>query len=835
MRDGDRSAEGVKVLDSRLRPVRAGEVGEIYLGEPGLAEGYLGQPALTATRFVADPGAQGGRMYRTGDLAVVDEEGRLYFRGRADDQVKVRGHRIELGEVEAVLRSASGVGRAVVVARAVPPGAARRDLCAYAVPEPGRTIEQAALVAWLREHLPGPMVPRYVCVLDRLPTTVNGKLDRAALPLPGRRAGCEAPETDAERQVVDAMTAVLEDDEVDVTDDFFAVGGDSVRVVRLLALLRAAGWVVGQADVFAARTARALAARITRADGAATEAGAWYEPDSAIREDVEQRFGPGSTVLPVSPMQFGMVFHTLLAPEQGMYQVQLVWDLDGPLDSGRLRTAWAKLLDRHPHLRAAFTIAGARGDVVAVVPPSISPKWTWIDVEGAGEPGRWMAEVLRTEWQGSLNPADAPLVRLAVVRSGPARHRLVVTAHHALLDGWSEPILLRDLLRLYVAGETPVPPAPGYEDYLRWLHEQDAAAALRAWTAELSGGKPNLVAGEPPRRAGAGTLTGVDVCCAPETAEALRERAVEAGVTLNALIQAGWGLALRRLTGSDDVVFGTTTSGRDAAVPGIDEIVGLCINTVPVRVRAAEGDRVVTLARQAQAHQVKFAPHAHLGLGRLQEELGVPALFDTVVVFQSYPRRAGEIAAAAACAGLSVAGFQSSSTGNYPLVFRVDVDPAVTMSVQYDHTRFPAEEAAATARFLEQVFEALAANPDTAVGAVMERGVFPARVDAQPVSRPEPAEQETEMERALAGIFADVLGRDVLGADESFFAMGGNSLKATRLVGRVRSVLGLELSVRDVFEKATVRGLAACLRVSDVDGEPAGVAARPVLRKRVGG
>jgi aryl carrier-like protein/acyl carrier protein len=792
------------VLDGRLRPTPPGQVGELYLGEPGLADGYLGQPGLTAARFVADPAADGARMYRTGDLAVVDEQGRIFFRGRADDQVKIRGHRIELGEVEAALRAAPGVAQGVVIARG-------SELCAYVV----AAGDVTGVGDWLRERLPEYMTPRSVTVLDRMPTTVNGKVNRAALPAPVRAEQAE-PATGSERAVLGAMAAILEDERLGVTEDFFTVGGDSVRVVQLLARLRAEGWAVGQADIFAARTARALATRINRARPTDEPVAARPEP---VDPEVERRFGPGSAVLPVSPTQFGMVFHSLLARDGGMYQVQLAWDLDGPLDGPRLRAAWVALLDRHPNLRVAFTHAGPRGDVVAVLPPAGPPRWTWIDVEASADAERWRDGVLAAEWDADTDLAEAPLVRLAVVRSGPDRHRLVVTAHHALFDGWSEPLLLRDLLALYATDPTPAP-AGAYADYLRWLGRQDADAALRAWSVELAGVAPTLVAG--PAQEDAGELTGIDVPCAVEAD--LRRCAAEAKVTLNALIQVAWAVALRRLTGSEDVVFGTTTSGRDATVPGIDQLVGLCINTVPVRIRATAGARITDLARTAQAHQIDLAPHAHVALSRLQEQLDVPALFDTVVVFQSYPRRQKEIAAAAARSGLTVTGFRSRSGGNYPLVLRVDLDPEVRLTVQYDGTRVPDATAAELARALESDLAALA-GPDAAVADQVEAPVAKARPRLEKTTIAVDRAPRTELERSLVAIFAEVLGREVA-VDESFFALGGNSLKATRLVGRVRSVLGVDLSVRDVFERLSVRGLAA--------GWPAASNARPTLRRRIG-
>jgi amino acid adenylation domain-containing protein/non-ribosomal peptide synthase protein (TIGR01720 family) len=1203
------------VLDAALQPCPPGVPGELYVGGDGLARGYLGQPGLTAERFVADPfGPPGARLYRTGDLARWDAGGTLAFLGRADEQVKVRGFRIEPGEIEAVLTDHPDVSRAAVVLREDRPGV--KLLVGYVVP---RSSGPAPEPAELREHaalvLPDHMVPAAVVVVDDLPRTLSGKLDRRALPAPdlGALSSGVAPRTGREAALAGVVAEVLGLPAVGVEDDFFALGGDSIMAIQVVSRARAAGLVVTAREVFAARTVARLAAIaregddlvdedpdagvgripatpivcelrdrgphvdafhqwmhvqapdgldragltalvaalldrhdvlrarldrsgtadelgaagepgpldgsawaldvaprgavdaaavVTAADGAAfdaalagavarldpaggrmldavwfpgeggrggsvllvahhlvvdgvswrvlaaelpalwdevaagrpgaltrprtsfrtwsrllaeeagrperrAEAERWAEvlatPDAPIgrrpldaatdtagraesltttvdpgltrallgdvaaafragpndvlvtalalaiggwrgdggpvlvhleghgREDAirpadvsgtlgwftslfpvrldpgpvtadelaagapalgaalkrvkeqlhavpdrgigygllrhlagDERVvaaaeaaapqvqfnylgrmpggsaagawlpvsgaeafggrpdprmaathalevdavaldgpsGPGlhvmwswpggvltgddvralaerwaealrglaahaatpgaggftpsdfplvaldqadadeleaahpglADVLPLSPLQEGLYFHAAFdAADPGasgggssadVYTVQMALDLDGPVDAAALRRAGGALVARHPNLGAAFhqTAGGAVVQVVAE-PGAVVPGWREVDLAAIADPDerdRRAAAVAAEERDRPFDLARPPLLRLALLRLGPDRHRLVLTNHHILADGWSTPVLVRDLLALASGGDgtaAALPEAAPYRSHLAWLAGRDRVAAQDAWRDALAGlEEPTRLAAD--ETAGPGDVDSHEVALPEPVTTALTAAARARGVTLSSAVQAAWGLVLGRLTGRDDVVLGATVSGRPPEVLGVESMVGLFINTIPVRVRWAPGEPLGAVLDRLQAAQVDLLDHQHLGLAAAQRAAGLGELFDTLVVFENYPLDPEAVRAVAAGGGFELAGVDVRDATHYPV--SLVVVPGAELRLRVD--RRAALAGGLTAErlgaWLERVLAALAGDLDRPVAAL---------------------------------------------------------------------------------------------------------------------
>ncbi|WP_432091965.1 non-ribosomal peptide synthase/polyketide synthase [Streptomyces sp. NRRL F-5630] len=622
------------VLDAALRPVPPGVAGELYLAGVQLARGYLGRPGLTAERFVADPyGPAGTRMYRTGDLARWNRDGVLEYLGRTDEQVKLRGFRVEPGEIEAALSTDEGVAHATVVLR-------EERLVAYVVPAPGATVEPATLRAHAAATLPAHMVPAAVLLLDALPLTPNGKLDRRALPAPDFAAGTgdAAPRTPREETLAALFADVLGLPRVGVDDDFFALGGDSIVAMQFVARARAAGLALSPRDVFRHKSVAGLAAVATAADplaqaGEDTELLALTEAERAELAGLPA----GTQVLPVSPLQAGLLFHAALdSGDEGpdVYTVQVSYDLEGPLDAARLRAAAQDVLDAHDNLRSGFSHL-ATGHAVAVVPRTVVLPWRTVDLTGPAENAEATWHRLLAEERRRFDPRRPPLLRLLLARTGPDRHRLVLSHQHLLLDGWSLPLLTAELWERY-EGRTPPPPTP-YRAHLRHLAAQDAEAAATAWAEALSGlTEPTRLAPADPDRAAAVPHTHTRELDRARTA-ALETFARSRGVTLNTLVQAAWGVLLGRLTGRDDVVFGATVAGRSPELPGAASMIGLFINTVPVRVRLRQDESAAELLARLQDEQSRLLAHQHLGLADIQRAAGLGELFDTLVVFESYP------------------------------------------------------------------------------------------------------------------------------------------------------------------------------------------------------
>ncbi|MFD7461183.1 MULTISPECIES: non-ribosomal peptide synthetase [unclassified Streptomyces] len=390
-------------------------------------------------------------------------------------------------------------------------------------------------------------------------------------------------------------------------------------------------------------------------------------------------------VLPLSPTQEGMVFHALYDRHaRDVYTGQTVLRLDGPLDPGRLRTAASALLDRHANLRAAFRTQRS-GRTVQVIPGAVRTPWRVTDLttrppdERPPALGRLLAE----DREERFDPARPPLLRFHLVTCGERDHRLVLTSHHLLWDGWSAPLLVRELFQLYGSGGDPaaLPRIRPYRDYLAWLARQDREAARTAWRSALAGlDEPTLIAPaardrppEPPERH-------VVTLSEPDTA-ALTAAARAHKVTVSSVLQGLWAVLLAHRTGRTDVVLGATVSGRDADLPGIESMVGLFINTLPVRVRLRPAEPLAGLLARVQAEQSALLDHRHLGLADVQRAAGHDVLFDTLLVFESYP--IDEEGIARALDDLRLTDVSVLDATHYPLTLTALPGPRLTLTFAY--------------------------------------------------------------------------------------------------------------------------------------------------------
>ncbi|PRX45509.1 amino acid adenylation domain-containing protein [Prauserella shujinwangii] len=648
------------VLDSALRPVGIGEVGELYVGGRGLARGYLGRPGLTAERFVADPfGAPGALMYRTGDRVRWSRAGDLEFLGRVDDQVKIRGHRVEPGEVEAALLTHPDVAQAAVVARE--DHRRVRRLVAYTVGD----AKPGALRTFLAGALPDYLVPSvFVSLSGTMPVTPNGKIDKRALPDPDwtALAGDAEPATPRERTLAALVAQVLDLPSVGVHDSFFELGGDSIVAIRLVNLARAAGLALTPRDVFRLRTVAALA----------EVAGV---PETAAEVSLDD------DALPVSPLQEGFFFHSAF-DDTDSYVVQQVVELTGDVDPVALRRTLQGVLDRHPLLRAGFRQL-PDGRVVQRLADRVELPWREADdVDTA---------LARDRAEG-FDLATPPLLRATLAGS-----RLVLTLHHIIADGWSVSIMLRDLVAGYT-GEEP-PPAPDPRGYLAWLASRDRESARAAWRSALSDVEPTRLVEEPP-----GAPAQHDVRLSEELTAGLAALARDRGLTLGTVLHGAWGLLLGGLTGRTDVVFGSTVSGRGAAVPGIESAAGLFINTVPVRMRVRPADTLAGALLRMQDDQATLLDHQHLGLAEIQR--GTGELFDTLVVVenQPMPERSGPIGA-----------IEVHDAVHYPVA--LVAHPGPRLHLRFKH-RIGADRARDLADRYVRLLRTLAGEPDLPVAAL---------------------------------------------------------------------------------------------------------------------
>ncbi|MEU8139115.1 amino acid adenylation domain-containing protein, partial [Streptodolium elevatio] len=718
---------GALVLDRRLAPVPTGVPGELYLTGDQLADGYLGRPGLTATRFIPAPyGPPGARMYRTGDLVRRRPDGALEFLGRTDDQVKIRGVRIEPAEIEAHLTARPDLSAAVVAARRTASGAPR--LVAYVVPEPGRDAPGAdELRAHLGSVLPEHMVPTAVVVLDALPLLPSGKTDRGALPEPAFDATTPSaePRTPEEAVLAEVFATVLGLPGVGVDDGFFALGGDSIGATLLASRARAAGLPFTVRDVFRNPTVAALA-RTALANrppaGAATVPAEATRPAVAVSPEQRRALdralgGVGvADVLPLSALQEGLLY--LLKTDEAsraIYTQQVVLDLSGTVDPDRMADAVRAVLEKYPNLRAGFVPFGDAS--VAVVPRRWEPPFRFTDASEAADPGAEFEEFAGTERDRPWDPLRPPLIRFGLVRVGPEAYRLVMTSQVLLLDGWSSGLVLTSLLAAYTDAEAELarPTAP-FGRYLDWLADRDADRSRAVWSAYLEG------VAEPTRLAPAGhDADGATAESAEEfvrtlptaLTDRLAARARAAGVTLGTVYESAWGLLLARLTGRDDCVFGALVSGRHPGVAGVETTVGLLFNTVPVRVRVRPDEAPRTLWHRLHEEKSELFDHPELGLAEIQARVGAGPLFDTFFVVQNLPlpdkaTRYGPDGA------LRVLDHEVRDATHYPVSFVVTPGRETTVRVMFHTGAFGRDEAERLADRFERVLAGFAEAPDAA-------------------------------------------------------------------------------------------------------------------------
>ncbi|WPO69658.1 non-ribosomal peptide synthetase [Streptomyces sp. KN37] len=469
-------------------------------------------------------------------------------------------------------------------------------------------------------------------------------------------------------------------------------------------------------------------------------------------------------ILPLSPLQEGLLFHRLYSGDApDVYAVQLVVELTGDLSVPSLKQAAQALLARHPGLRAAFRYEGLSRPV-QLIPRQVPLPWSEYDLTDVpeAERDRRLEELLRADRYERFDLATPPLVRFLCIRVAQDRHVFVMSNHHLLLDGWSLPIVLRDLVTLYATGgdDSELPRVRSPRDHLEWLSRRDRAADRAAW-AEAVGGfdEPSLIA-PAARTAPAPELPDeLELELDAATTAALAPVARRLGVTAGTLVQTAWALVLAQFTGKDDIVFGATVSGRPADVEGVETMVGLFINTVPVRVRLRPAEHLADLITRVQEEQTRLLPHHHLDLSSIRQLSGLSGttqMFDTLLVYENYPAAPrGTVGGAEAGGELRITGMRGRDATHYPLTLLVH--PGERLRLRLEHRTDTVDEAGARS-LGEQLLQALRA-------VVHETRIPVGRLDVRaPAERLHPAAHRGEdlalPEASLAGLFEEWVVRD---------------------------------------------------------------------------
>nr|AGS49928.1 long-chain-fatty-acid--CoA ligase [uncultured bacterium esnapd22] len=704
-----------------MRPVPPGVPGEIFVAGVGLSRGYLHRAGLTAERFVPDPfsAVPGGRLYRTGDRARWLPSGELDFLGRVDEQVKVRGFRIEPAEVEAALLENPRVREGVVVVRGA---GEHRQLVAY-VTGRGEPPTVAQIRAHLRDRLPEHMVPGAFVTLPALPLLPSGKVDRRSLPEPAESAErervYEGPRTETEALLCAIWAEVLGVERVGVHDRFFELGGHSLLVLQVADRVnRALGIDVSPRFFFEkldlAAAARDLASGLREARGPA-------EPRPGPRPGPRGHDG-------TAPLSFGqgrLWFLDRLGQAGAAYHVPAVFRLRGALDADALRRALAGVMARHEVLRMTLEAGGGEG--VQRIAPSAEPAFT---VEPFAGDADALRERIRREVLSPIDLARGPLWRALLLRAAADDHVLVLTLHHAVTDGWSMGVLFHELQALYAAAlageDADLPDLPiQYADYAIWQRERMQGAVLEReldwWRERLAGvGGGTELPADRPRPAHPGHRGAQRAFALPRpVADALRRLGQDEHATPYMVMLAGFGALLASQTGRADVVVGTPVAGRTHEE--LEDLIGFFVNTLVLRTDLGGDPTFREAVRRVRGVTVDAYEHQEVPFETLvdvlqpQRDTSRNPLFQVMFTFQ----------AATTTAPLALRGVRVEPEGVDMGTVQYDVDlvlveeaEGVRGVLRYAEKLF---DAATIGRLVERylrLLEDAAADPDARLSAV---------------------------------------------------------------------------------------------------------------------
>jgi amino acid adenylation domain-containing protein len=635
----------VYVLDRQMQPVPIGVAGEMYVGGAGVARGYLHRPDLTATRFIPHPFEQrpGARCYRTGDLARYLPDGDIEYLGRIDHQVKIRGFRIELGEIEALLNQHPMVQEGVVITNE---GNDReKRLIAYVVPPQEQSPTVDELRSFLKEKLPDYMLPATFVMLERLPLTAHGKVDYRALPEPDKARPelakqYVAPRTRVEKTLAAIWTSALGLEQVGIHDNFFDLGGDSIRSIRIRAEARAAGLDFSMQQLFRYQTISELA-QVATSSNIESLPRQKMEAFSLISEADRQRLPAGvEDAYPLTMLQTGMIFHSSYSPSSSTYHNVSSVHLRAPFDESKLKVALQQLASRHAILRTSFDLS-TFSEPLQLVHQTVEMPLRIDDLRhlSGGAQEEAVDTWIEAEREGKFDWTRAPLARFQIHRRTEHTFQFSWAEHHAILDGWSLASMITELFQLYIslvkeeAQPVDAAPASTFRDYVALERAAlESAEARQFWMDKLSESTATTIPRWPaPHRAEATHQSLFEVPLSSEVSEGLKQLARSAGVPLKSVLLAAHLRVMKFVSGQPDVLTGVISNGRLEEVDG-ERALGLFLNALPMRLNMS-GGTWLQLVRETFEVEQEMLPFRRFPLAEIQRLRGGQPLFETTFNF----------------------------------------------------------------------------------------------------------------------------------------------------------------------------------------------------------
>ncbi|MCC5659230.1 amino acid adenylation domain-containing protein [Nostoc sp. XA010] len=716
----------VYVLDEHQKPVPIGVPGEMYVGGAGVARGYLNRPELTAQRFISNPFSNNpkARLYKSGDLARYLPNGELEYLGRIDQQVKIRGFRIELGEIEALLAQHPAIWESVVLVREDEPG--NKRLVAYVVSKTEQSPTAAELRRFLKQKLPEYMVPSAFVQLEALPVTANGKVDRRALPVPDTaRPELEnvfvAPSTPEEKILVTIWTKVLGVEKVGINDNFFALGGDSIRSIQVLSQAKEQGLSFSVQQLFKYQTIHELVQELKTQktpENDITEL-ELTQPFSLISQADKQQLPNGlEDAYPLAMLQMGMIYHSEYSQDSAVYHDIFSFHLKTPFDVQLLQVAIQDLVNYHAVLRTSFELSNFSIPLQLVhqqveVPLQVED---WCHLHHSQQEEA-LAAWFEAEKKRHFDWTHPPLVRFFVHRRTQETFNLALSFHHAILDGWSVASMMSEFFKRYLSllGEPVDYLSPqfslAFRDFVALEQQAIASSSTgRYWSERLN----DTTFTKLPRWSVVQTNSNVrevgvqEVTLSPEIFAGLKQLAQSAEVTLKSVLLAAHLRVLNFLTGESDVVTGVAANGRPEQSDG-ERVLGLFLNTLPFRLQFA-GGTWTDLVQKVFAAEQEMLPHRRYPLAEMQRNLGGEPLFETAfnfTHFHVYEQVLG-------LDNLQLLGGKFFEQTNLTFVAQFSVSPNssdIVLNLKYDSCELSSEQVNRISDYYLRVLAAMAKEP----------------------------------------------------------------------------------------------------------------------------
>ena len=801
----------IYILDKHRQAVPIGVSGEIYVGGPGLSEGYLGRPELSKSRFVPHPFKPEKFVYRTGDLARYHTDGLIEFLGRVDQQVKIRGFRVEPEEIQKVMLESDLVREALVVVTEKKSGGTKQ-LSAYFVTEANANL--AEIQHFLEGRLPNYMVPAVMVPLKEFPRLPNGKIDRNKLPEPTANIGTSdtytAPSNPLETKLVAVWEAVLATHPVGIHDNFFAIGGDSIMSIQIVSKARAAGISLKPNQLFEYQSVAALAKSIVAATSSAQPKVVEIIP---VENPVEA---------PLSYLQNAFLFnHQRSKQDQG--QLPLEFEISGTIDIPLFQKAWADSVQRHDAMRAQIqTNPGSQP--IQVISANAALSWQILDWSKSSEADQVAKlKALRTlEENTPLNLAMAPVSRMHLINLSDKKSLLFWVCHHIFLDGWSCGIVLKDALRFYEGRRTEQPlilqPLPNYPAFLQWQQAQDDQTAKEYWKEEMDEFSHPLLfkTNELSKITAPVFLDDTLIFTKTESTE-LRAYCQKNEIALSTLFQGLWAFLLGQYFQTTDITYGLTVSGRFTAYPEADKISGLFMNILPNRFTLSESIYFSEWLKEIQRNQGQKNTFDSFSFEEIKSAINWPLhseLFHSLFVFGNFLKDRLTIGT------LTIEDFKGGFSSTYPLTIRINPTQAIEVNWRFDSTIVSKEVVQYFKTNLQALGCLLTVDNGKSLRISQLIPAMPAKIKRAEVHALVASDVSVQLdsknyiaprnqeEMDLVKIWETLFGIQKIGTHDNYFELGGNSLLAIQLFAEIERKMKTVLPPATLFQHPTIAQIA---------------------------